>query len=890
VVLIVVNELCGVNHYLVATTAASLMGSSPWTKGKVVSMPPPEPTSTFRRALTLHGMSVDLRLDAPSSELVEYTRLPNIHELGKAGLEEDIVDIFLPIGLKQDLPDAKSLNILVRALLRMRKANEALEVMESNQDLVFLNRTLLIEYTIHSCKVGRYRAMERAISALEQDHGLGGVHSKILQALLISKAEEIRIDDYLEKMQSRYKHDADYEILRAAYNARKWDMAVNHARKLTHSSRNNFLAIRTFHRTNEFDSARQLLKKVKIKDYTKPQALELIRIGFQIGESQMMHRWLNISGLEQDEFDIEIARAKHAAALAEGDFHSAFDAFSVLFKVEPFTSRQILVLLRSNQDNMGEALSMLYNLGRNNPQMLSIVSEFSLKYNFLALGQAAFTQLESMALCSKNDTQLIEHYFNAAINSASANLLGRVYANLPYLVSKTGVVHEFGSYYEGLMDVLGGNPPSIDVSTDHIEAKLLNRIIDSHTSPLGYDPLPNHALIVNNSIKFGGAERQVVRCLSSNQFTKNLVVWNVNVNNPSNSFIEQVDGLGLLIYDYAVTREIEHKEFPQEIERILSYIPHSTPFNPGITSKIKNLTSIILQDRPTTLHLWQDTTSVLGAIAGLIAGVPKIVMSARSLPPFADEESTFPDKGPNYYFNNRFVRSLYRSLLLKENVFLCHNSENGRNKYIEWLGGFEDKMLLLRNGFDFSMSIEDVKVQSSDSKTVGVVFRFVEVKQPLLWLDVAFGVLEHRPNVRFKMVGDGPMMDAAMSHAKGLGISDSVDFLGYRDDVEAILPGFDVFLLTSAIEGLPNVLIEAQSKGIPVVSTNAGGASETFIDGVSGVLVDRDDATSLVEAVVRVLDDPSFSSNAQGKGRAFVQSTYSEDAMHQQLTEILFGE
>jgi len=221
---------------------------------------------------------------------------------------------------------------------------------------------------------------------------------------------------------------------------------------------------------------------------------------------------------------------------------------------------------------------------------------------------------------------------------------------------------------------------------------------------------------------------------------------------------------------------------------------------------------------------------------------------------------------------------------------LCHNSENGRNKYIEWLGGFEDKMLLLRNGFDFSTSIEDVKVQSSDSKTVGVVFRFVEVKQPLLWLDVAFGVLEHRPNVRFKMVGDGPMMDAAMNHAKGLGISDSVDFLGYRDDVEAILPSFDVFLLTSAIEGLPNVLIEAQSKGIPVVSTNAGGASETFIDGVSGVLVDREDATSLVEAVVRVLDDPSFSSNAQGKGRAFVQSTYSEDAMHQQLTEILFGE
>ena len=64
--------------------------------------------------------------------------------------------------------------------------------------------------------------------------------------------------------------------------------------------------------------------------------------------------------------------------------------------------------------------------------------------------------------------------------------------------------------------------------------------------------------------------------------------------------------------------------------------------------------------------------------------------------------------------------------------------------------------------------------------------------------------------VRFQMVGDGPMLETAISHAKALGLEDLVEFSGYRDDVNDILPTFDAFLLTSAIEGLPNVLIEAR--------------------------------------------------------------------------------
>ena len=134
------------------------------------------------------------------------------------------------------------------------------------------------------------------------------------------------------------------------------------------------------------------------------------------------------------------------------------------------------------------------------------------------------------------------------------------------------------------------------------------------------------------------------------------------------------------------------------------------------------------------------------------------------------------------------------------------------------------------------------------------------------------------------------MLEAAMTHARTLGIEKSVQFLGYRDDVKDILPTFDTFLLTSSIEGLPNVLIEAQSMGVPVVSTNAGGANETFLNSLTGILVDSQDVDEIAHAVCKVLQDSNFKENAQQKGTEFVHSRFGIEAMHKQLKHILFEE
>ena len=82
------------------------------------------------------------------------------------------------------------------------------------------------------------------------------------------------------------------------------------------------------------------------------------------------------------------------------------------------------------------------------------------------------------------------------------------------------------------------------------------------------------------------------------------------------------------------------------------------------------------------------------------------------------------------------MRVLYKQLLSYDNVYFVITVKMA-SKYKEWLGGYEEKMLLLRNGFDFdNISITTTLPASRKQEHLGQ-FRFVEVKRPLLWLNVA---------------------------------------------------------------------------------------------------------------------------------------------------------
>jgi glycosyltransferase involved in cell wall biosynthesis len=88
-----------------------------------------------------------------------------------------------------------------------------------------------------------------------------------------------------------------------------------------------------------------------------------------------------------------------------------------------------------------------------------------------------------------------------------------------------------------------------------------------------------------------------------------------------------------------------------------------------------------------------------------------------------------------------------------------------------------------------------------------------------------------------------------------------------------------VFLLTSRVEGLPNVSIEAQHFGVPAVVAAVGGAAETINEGVTGVSVAGDDAQAFAEAVLQFLDSPEALARSKSRGPSFVQERFSVERM-----------
>ncbi len=138
---------------------------------------------------------------------------------------------------------------------------------------------------------------------------------------------------------------------------------------------------------------------------------------------------------------------------------------------------------------------------------------------------------------------------------------------------------------------------------------------------------------------------------------------------------------------------------------------------------------------------------------------------------------------------------------------------------------------------------------------VGTVACFKPQKDPLAFLRLVCGIRKEFQQVRFLMVGDGPMRQKISSFLCAQRLDSDVILTGWREDIPDMLAAMDVFILTSLWEGLPVVVLEAMSAGIPVVATDTGGVRDVIIPGETGELVAPGDEGMMLEKVLSILTD-----------------------------------
>lgn len=127
--------------------------------------------------------------------------------------------------------------------------------------------------------------------------------------------------------------------------------------------------------------------------------------------------------------------------------------------------------------------------------------------------------------------------------------------------------------------------------------------------------------------------------------------------------------------------------------------------------------------------------------------------------------------------------------------------------------------------------------------------------------------------------GSGPLEHDLKDTARALGVADRVRFLGWRDDVAALMAAADVFVCSSRHEPFGNIVIEAWMYGAPIVAAASEGPSSLIEDGATGLLVPVDDAAAMAGAVARLDAEPDLAGALAQAGRRQYECHFTEQVV-----------
>jgi glycosyltransferase involved in cell wall biosynthesis len=156
---------------------------------------------------------------------------------------------------------------------------------------------------------------------------------------------------------------------------------------------------------------------------------------------------------------------------------------------------------------------------------------------------------------------------------------------------------------------------------------------------------------------------------------------------------------------------------------------------------------------------------------------------------------------------------------------------------------------------------------------VGTVTRLHESKGNSYLVDAAARVVAERPQARFFLVGEGPLLSDLEAQAARLGLAKRFVFVGFRRDVAGTLSAFDLSVFPSLWEGTPITAFEALAMGKPIVATDADGLLDILTNDHDAAIVPKRDADALAEKIVWAIDHPAecarLGAAARGTGQQF---------------------
>jgi glycosyltransferase involved in cell wall biosynthesis len=198
-----------------------------------------------------------------------------------------------------------------------------------------------------------------------------------------------------------------------------------------------------------------------------------------------------------------------------------------------------------------------------------------------------------------------------------------------------------------------------------------------------------------------------------------------------------------------------------------------------------------------------------------------------------------------------------------------------------------DRVVTIRSAVDTDISAQSVSRQTwlqdfklrEDEVVAVIAAQFIARKGHRHVLQAMPQICSAHPNFRLILFGKGPLERALREQVAQLGVSDHVQFAGFRDDIDCLLGCADLMIHPALQEGLGVAMLKGAAAGLPVVAFDIAGAKEAVVPDHTGLLVKAADEKALLRAVTHLIENPSERRKLGSAGQSRMRESFSIDEM-----------
>ena len=208
------------------------------------------------------------------------------------------------------------------------------------------------------------------------------------------------------------------------------------------------------------------------------------------------------------------------------------------------------------------------------------------------------------------------------------------------------------------------------------------------------------------------------------------------------------------------------------------------------------------------------------------------------------------------------------------------------DRLLQW-GIPKDKVKIIYNGIDIKNYLECESSENGSQREPVVVQlgRLSYQKDPIKFIEGANLVCQDFPNVKFLIIGNGPLRTEVEKKIIDFNLKDKIDVICYQENVNEIINSVNIVTLTSEWEGTPYSVLEAMACAKPVVVTDVNGCSEIVENGKTGFLTPYNHVVEWSQKVLYLLKNPNLARQLGEAGRQKVVAEFSLDLMMAKIVD-----